>query len=73
MGLLIYECIGHMVFKVLKLSCRPLFAFSFFHVLKRFYLRSSHGGLVVMDPTSIHEDVGSIPGLAQWVKDPALP
>ena len=35
-------------------------------------MRSSHFGSVVMNPASIHEDVGLIPGLAQWVRDPAL-
>ena len=34
--------------------------------------RSSHHGSVETNLTSIHEDVGLIPGLTQWVKVPSV-
>ena len=40
--------------------------------LNLFHLWSSPCGTEEMNPTSIHEDVGSIPSLAQWVRDQVL-
>ena len=36
------------------------------------YYGSFHCGSVVTNPTSIHDDVGSIHGPTQWIKDLVL-
>ena len=43
-----------------------------FYGCKNKSLGSSHCGSVVTNLPSVHEDVGSIPGSAQWVRDPSL-
>ena len=41
--------------------------------MKKGHWGSSHCGTAETHPTSVHEDVGSIPGLTQGVKDLASP
>ena len=50
--------------------CLELFNFAHLQIAQ---FGVSHHGSAKMNLTSIHEDEGSIPGLAQWVKNTALP
>ena len=40
---------------------------------KTIKIRNSCHGAAVTNPSSIHGDAGSTPGLAQWFQDPELP
>ena len=64
---LAYDCLltgPHMTERVCILLSRPL--------LKNNFIRRSCCGTAEMNLTSIQKVAGSIPSLAQWVKDPVL-
>jgi len=61
---------------LLLIPCK--YILSIFFSSKYFHLKereqgSSHHGSVITNATRIHEDVDSIHGLDQWIKDLALP
>ena len=55
------------------LAWEPPYAVSVVQKKKKEKKRNSHYGSAVKNLTSIHENMSLTPGLAQWVKDLALP
>ena len=70
--LLFYFSETHQIQISCKSKLQRKFNNFFFFFLKKNTTGSSHCGSAVTNPTGIHEVVGSLPGLAQWIKDLVL-
>ena len=57
----------------MQLNAFLTYKINYFVDNKGLFSGGSHRGSMVTNPTSTHEDMGLIPGLAQGVKDPVLP
>ena len=68
----VYSDLGLCCIKIIILYCNSVCS-TFLSPQRLSASWSSHHGLVVTNLTSISEDLGLIPGLGQWVKDPVLP
>ena len=58
---------------VMGITVLIFLGFVFRFTLLKSSFRSSHPCSVEVNPAGIHEHVGSIPGVGQWVKNLALP
>ena len=56
-----------------RLLYPPRLSFRFEGEIRSLQTKSSHCGTAETNLTRNHEVAGSIPGLVQWVKDPAMP
>ena len=63
---------NHLIFKVTNI-CSLWKIRKVQKSVKKEKFQSTLCGAAETNPTSIHEDVGSIPGLAQWVGDLVFP